>query len=585
MIYSSTAFLQSIIAFCKDHPAELMVEIVGQKPTIQELHDTIKAHSSMILERIITKEFWESNSLKKPMSPISTLNPTTPDFGTIILLFVTWSWFDETCHREVLKMLNHVEIQCKMTPSFKALLLIKGFVNCVRKHITYTAESFRKQFELTKELSTKGSTVVFEAMSLKNAITESSTFFQTLTDSCLSEQLISSYFKKMKRDQLLIKFKSDKFEDVYDLMADFPGEQKFSLHSWFMKEVLIPRVNKYLCLDMLHPIIKQLKTLQENHNLINMSQKDLYLKKLEDLSKEVLSQLGIDLKDEKDYASSRIIVVTALMMELVNFDQDLSTLSEKDLLITKLLLPFFFLSVASHSLNENFKVLIEQKSPPLIPIGLIVEYVQSNFVVDEKSFINKLEGFPMEEVKNSTMKILHGWIKQGKCSSKSNEILSQDMKPRTPDSAKTKKISNLSNNDHAGVVTRSRSKVSTIVGKKNRCIKNKTSGPNKNPVSLPTKVSKEEKVQVGSPQREAKKPRLNDSSPMCNYPGCNVNGTNFELNMCGLCKKKNYHGHCRRVFLHKTFGTPSKVDLNSHKRCYKCSQQTNSSFQMKINQK
>ncbi len=78
----------------------------------------------------------------------------------------------------------------------------------------------------------------------------------------------------------------------------------------------------------------------------------------------------------------------------------------------------------------------------------------------------------MEEVKNSAMKIVHGWIKQRKCSSKSNEILGEGMKPRTPDSAKTKRISNLSNSNHAGVVTRSRSKVSTIVGKKIRCIKN-----------------------------------------------------------------------------------------------------------------
>lgn len=582
MIYSSKAFLQSIIAFCKDHPAELMVQIVGQKPTSQVLHDTIKAHSSMILERIITNEFWESNSLKKPMSPITTLNPTCPDFGTIILLFVTWSWFDETCHREVMKMLNHVEIQCKMTPSFKAHNLIKGFVNCVRQHISYTAECFQNQFELPNELSTMGSTVVFEAMSLRNAITDSCTFFRTLTDSCSSVQLISFYFKKMKRHQHLIKFRSEKFEDVYDLMADFPGEQKFSLHSWFMNKVLIPRLKKYLRLDMLRPITEELKRIQENHHLINVSQKDSYLVTLDNLSKEVLSQLGIDLKDEQDYASSRIIVLTALMMEFVQFDQDLSTLSEKDLLIAKLLLPFYLLSVASDSLIQSFKVLIEQNSPPMIPIDLIAEYVQSNFVVDEKAFINILDGFPMEEVKNSTMKIVNGWIQQRECNSKSNEILGQDMKPRTPDSAKTKITSNLSNNDNVGVVTRSRSKVCAIVGKKSRHIKNKMSVASKNPGSLPTKVLQEEKVQFGSPQREAKKPRLNDSSPMCNYPGCNVKDTKLELNMCGLCKKKNHHGHCRSVFLHKTLG---KVDLNSHKRCYKCSQHTNSSFQMKLIQK
>ncbi len=173
-----------------------------------------------------------------------------------------------------------------------------------------------------------------------------------------------------------------------------------------------------------------------------------------------------------------------------------------------------------------------------IPIDLIVEYVQSNFVVDEKAFINVLEGFPMEKVKNSTMKIVHGWIKQRICNSKSNEILGEDIMPRTPDSAKTKKISNLSNNNHVGVVTRSRSKVCTIVEKKNRCIKNKTSVANKNPGSLPTKVLKKEKVPVGSPAREAKKPRLNDSLPMCNYPGCNVDDTKLELNMCEKQKEK-----------------------------------------------
>ncbi len=102
----------------------------------------------------------------------------------------------------------------------------------------------------------------------------------------------------MKRHQHLIKFKSDKFEDVYNLMADFPGEPKLSLHSWFMKQVLIPHVKKYLSLDMLHPIIKQLKRMQENHNLINVSQKDSYLVTLDNLSKEVLSQLGIDPKDD-----------------------------------------------------------------------------------------------------------------------------------------------------------------------------------------------------------------------------------------------------------------------------------------------
>lgn len=572
MIYSSTAFLQSIIAFCKDRPAELMVQVVGQKPTIQELHDTIKAHSSMILERIITEEFWESNSLKKPMSPLTTLNPTPLDFGTIILLFVTWSWFDDTCHREVMKMLNHVEIQCQMTPSFKAHNLIKGFVNCVRQQISYTAESFRKQFELPHELSTMGSTVAFEAMSLRNAITDSSTFFQIFTDSCSSERLISIYFKTIRRQQHLIKYKSDNFEDVYNLMADFTWEQKLSLHSWFVNKVLIPHVKKYLRLDMLRPIIKQLKRTKENHHLINVSQNDSYLVSLENSSKEVLSQLGMDPKDEQDYASSKIIVLTALMMELLQFDRDLSTLSEKDLLITKLLLPFFFLTVASDSLIQNFKVLIEQNSPPLVPIGLIAEYVQSNFVVDEKDFINALEGFPMEVVKNSTMKIVNGLIKQTK----------EHMKPRTPDSAKTNRTGNLSNNSNVGVVTRSRSKVCTIVGKKNRCIKNKTSVANKNPRSLPTEVLKEEKVQVGSPQRVAKKPRLNDSSPKCNYPGCNVNDTKLELNMCRLCKKKNYHGHCRSDFLRKTLGPTSKVDLNSHKRCYKCSQHTNRSFQMKI---